>query len=89
MLTPRTPNKNDDLSQALLLTGILFAFLVGCVVYFVVLYRNRQVKNKKEQEEREAIFQQELLKTQVEIQEQTFEQISKEIHDNMTQYCHL
>ena len=85
MLNAQTPTKNDDLGQALILTGILFVFLVGCVVYFIVLYRNRQVKNKKEQEEREAIYQQELLKTQVEIQEQTFEQISKEIHDNITQ----
>ncbi len=85
MLNAQTPSKNDDLGQALILTGILFVFLVGCVVYFIVLYRNRQVKNKKEQEEREAIYQQELLKTQVEIQEQTFEQISKEIHDNITQ----
>ena len=77
--------KADEIAKAVLLTSIFSAFLVGCVIYFVVLYRNRQVKNKKEQEEREAIFQQELLKTQVEIQEQTFEQISKEIHDNITQ----
>jgi len=75
----------DEITRIEVMTSIFSVFLVGCVIYFVVLYRNRQVKNKKEQEEREAIFQQELLKTQVEIQEQTFEQISKEIHDNITQ----
>src|SRR6185312_10422143 len=68
-----------------LLTGIFFAFLVGCVIYFVILYRNRQLKNKKEQEERETLYRQEILKTQIEIQEQTLENISKEIHDNVTQ----
>jgi hypothetical protein len=67
------------------LGSLLFAFLAGSVVYFVILYRNRQLKNKQEQDEREAIFRQEILKTQVEIQEQTLEHISQEIHDNITQ----
>jgi signal transduction histidine kinase len=76
---------DDDIVIIVLLASLFFAFLAGSVVYFVILYRNRQLKNKQEKEEREALYQQELLKTQIEIQEQTLEHISKEIHDNVTQ----
>lgn len=76
---------DDSIENVVLLAGAVFTGIVGFVIYFVVLYRNRQLKNKKEQDEREAEFRQELLKTQLEIQEQTFEYVSKEIHDNITQ----
>ena len=72
--------------RLIVLTGaLLFAVVTGFIVYFVILYRNRQLKNKQERDEREAAFRQELLKTQIEIQEQTLEDVSKEIHDNITQ----
>ncbi|MGN6640047.1 MAG: sensor histidine kinase [Mucilaginibacter sp.] len=77
--------QEDSVGTAVLLTGVFFAFLASSVIYFVVLYRNKQLKNKQEQDEREASFRQELLKTQLEVQEQTLEHISREIHDNITQ----
>ncbi|HWD87102.1 MAG TPA: ATP-binding protein [Mucilaginibacter sp.] len=76
---------NDDIRFIVVLAALLFAVVIGFIVYFVILYRNRQLKNKQEQEEREAAYRQELLQTQVEIQEQTLENVSKEIHDNITQ----
>lgn len=80
-----TSISDDDIVTIVLLASLFFAFLAGSVVYFVILYRSRQLKNKQEKEEREALYQQELLKTQIEMQEQTLEHISKEIHDNVTQ----
>ena len=80
-----TKTYDDNIGTAVLLTGVLFTFLTGSVIYFVVLYRNKQLKNKQEQEKLEADFRQELLQSQIEIQEQTLEHISKEIHDNITQ----
>jgi signal transduction histidine kinase len=77
--------QDESIGNIVLLTGLFFAFLVCAVIYFVVLYRNKQLKNKKEQDAREALFRQELLKTQIEVQEQTFENVSQEIHDNITQ----
>jgi signal transduction histidine kinase len=62
-----------------------FSGITGFIVYFLVLYRNRQLKNKQEQEQLEALYRQELLKAQIEIQEQTLTHISSEIHDNITQ----
>ena len=66
-------------------SAALFAFIAIFIIYFVVLYRNRQLKNRKEQERLQAAFKQELLKTQLEVQEQTLNYISTEIHDNITQ----
>ncbi len=76
---------DDSIGTVVLLAGVVFIGIIGFIVYFIILYRNRQLKNKKEQDEREAAYRQELLKTQLEIQEQTFEYVSKEIHDNITQ----
>jgi signal transduction histidine kinase len=66
-------------------TTALFTGIIGFIIYFVVLYRNKQLKNKQEQEQQQSAFRQELLKTQIEVQEQTLQYISQEIHDNITQ----
>ena len=49
----------------------------------------RYRKRKRENEQLKVMFQQELLKTQMEIQEQTFKTISQEIHDNIGQMLSL
>jgi len=76
---------DDEIRIAILSTAVLFAFVTVFIIYFVVLYRNRQLRNKKEQEQLQADFHQELLKTQLEVQEQTLNYVSAEIHDNITQ----
>jgi signal transduction histidine kinase len=76
---------DENVRMVVFSSAALFAFVTLFIIYFVVLYRNRQLKNKQEQEELHANFQQELLKTQLEVQEQTLNYISSEIHDNITQ----
>jgi signal transduction histidine kinase len=77
----------DDESIRLLVfaSTAFFACISGFIIYFVVLYRNKQLKNKREQEKQQTAFQQELLKAQIEMQEQTLLHVSREIHDNITQ----
>lgn len=76
----------DEIVPTLVLTGtVLFFFIFGFIIYFIILYRNKQLKNQQEQEQLEANFRQELLRAQIEIQEQTLSNISNEIHDNITQ----
>jgi signal transduction histidine kinase len=77
--------RSNDLRLVILLTAALFTMVTGFIIYFVVLYRSRQLKHKQEQAELQSAFKQELLKTQIEIQEQTLTYISSEIHDNITQ----
>jgi len=76
---------DESIRTLILATAILFAGISGFIIYFVVLYRNRQLKNKQEQAALQAAFQQELLRTQIEMQDQTLNYISGEIHDNITQ----
>src|ERR1700753_3547089 len=75
----------ENVQVLVFLTAGLFAFISGYIVYFVILYRNKQFKNEKEQEALQARFRQELLKTRIEMQDQTLSQVSREIHDNITQ----
>jgi signal transduction histidine kinase len=63
----------------------LFAFLVGFIVYFVLLYQKKQIQHRLDQENLRSTFKQELLKTQIEVQEQTLADISRELHDNISQ----
>ncbi|MGZ3765641.1 MAG: sensor histidine kinase [Mucilaginibacter sp.] len=85
MQNDRLEIKDDSIGLIVLLTGLFISFLVASIIYFVVLYRNKQLRNKKEQEKLQAAFSQELLKTQLEVQEHTLNYISAEIHDNITQ----
>lgn len=73
-----------------IITGIIIlnAFL-GFIVYFIFLYRKRQKINGMEKHELHLQFQKILLQAQLEIQEQTFRNISQEIHDNIGQILSL
>jgi len=75
----------EKVKSLVYLTAGLFTLIIGFVVYFVVLYRNRQLKNKQQREKQKSVFRQELLKTRIEMQDQTLSRVSREIHDNITQ----
>ena len=75
----------NDVTVLVLSSAALFLFITVFLGYFVVIYRNKQNINRKEQEKLQATFQFEILKTQLEVQENTFAYISKELHDNVNQ----
>ncbi|MGB8193003.1 MAG: sensor histidine kinase [Chitinophagaceae bacterium] len=56
---------------------------------FFISYQKRKYKYAKEKQQLRTDFQQELLRTKLEIQEQTFQNISQEIHDNIGQMLSL
>jgi signal transduction histidine kinase len=66
-----------------------FAFLIallllgGFILLLSVLFSRRQVKNRAEKESLKNQFQQTLLQSQLEIQSQTMQQLSAELHDNI------
>ncbi len=65
-------------------TTFLIILLSGSILYMIFNYRNRQMifhnSFKKAQDE----YEKNLIKAQLEIQEQTFQNISREIHDNIS-----
>ena len=68
---------------------ILVIFLVAGIVAFLFLFSRRNWKHQTEKQLMKTQFQQALLQTQLEIQEQTLKTISEEIHDNVGQILSL
>ncbi|HYF32641.1 MAG TPA: sensor histidine kinase [Chitinophagaceae bacterium] len=64
-------------------------FLSVTLFIFFISYQKRKFKYTKEKQQLRTDFQQELLRAQLEIQEQTFQNISQEIHDNIGQMLSL
>jgi two-component system, NarL family, sensor kinase len=71
-------------NQIIVATGI-FLLLTLMIFLFILLYNKRRSKLLAERKELEHQFQQTLLETQIEIQEQTLQNISQELHDNVGQ----
>jgi two-component system, NarL family, sensor kinase len=73
------------METAILATSIVVLLLGVFIVLFVIFQKHKQRKNREEKTMMQLSFQQELLRTQLEIQEQTFKTIAEEIHDNIGQ----
>lgn len=68
------------------ITGtILFIMLISFCVAFLVTYQKRKKDYQKEKQLMQSHFKQELLQSQLETQEHSFNQISLELHDNIGQ----
>lgn len=67
--------------------GVIIVFLVltGMLVFILLFYQKRKFQNFQRISSMEKHFNETLLQTQLEIQEQTFKNISQEIHDNIGQ----
>lgn len=76
-----------QLSPRLLIIGgaAMFSIMVLFIIIFILFQQKRHHKYLREKIELEAKFNQELLKTQLETQEDTFYQIGEELHDNIGQ----
>jgi len=73
-----------------LIAGTSTLLLLGALmISFLFLYRKRHRRLLQERQQLKLSYERELLKSQLEIQEQTFRQISQEIHDNIGQVLSL
>lgn len=63
-------------------TFLLFATFI---IFFVLLFQRRQLQNLQEKASLHAQHQQEILQVQLEIQNQTLQHVSGELHDNIGQ----
>lgn len=77
------------MKTAVISATIVFLLLGLFIILFLLFYSRRQRENRKEKQLMKSRFEQEILKTQIEIQEQTFKNISQEIHDNIGQVLSL
>jgi len=73
-----------------IIAGTITLLLLGAfIISFLFLYRRRHHRYLQEKQQLRLSYEGELLKTRLEIQEQTFRHISQEIHDNIGQVLSL
>ena len=73
----------DSVVVFLIVTTCIILILVSFVITILYLYRKRQIEYFKGIEQLRSEYEKSVLKTQIEIQEQTFQAISRDIHDNI------
>ncbi len=70
----------------IIITGtFIFLGLTLFIFISILLYRQSQLQNRQEKANLHAQYQQEILQSQIEIQNQTLQHISGELHDNIGQ----
>jgi two-component system, NarL family, sensor kinase len=74
----------QHLTLFLIVTTILVVCLTTLVVTLVYLYQKKQLIYQQKIDNLKLDYDKNLLQTQIEIQENTFQKISREIHDNIS-----
>ena len=69
----------------IILITLIFLIAPAFLLIYVFIYNQRKKRHIEEKQHLQSTFQKELLKTQIEVQEQTLSNISREIHDNISQ----
>src|SRR5690349_14989076 len=75
---------NDQIRLFLIVTTLLILFLVALISTILFLYQKKRIAFIKNFEAAKLDYERNLLRTQLEIQEHTFQNISREIHDNIS-----
>jgi signal transduction histidine kinase len=76
-------NTHYNVMIVILASAILILLMASFIITIFFLYRKRQLAYYKAIEELRLDYEKSLLRTQLEIQEQTLQHISREIHDNI------
>ena len=76
---------NYELLLTFIVGIIIFGILVAFIISFVFLFQKRQAKHREEKQALKIAYEQEILTSQLEVQNQTLQEISQELHDNIGQ----
>ena len=77
------PGEKHNIIIFIIITALFILILISFIVFILFLYQRRHIAYQKGLEVLKSDFEKTLLTTQLEIQEQTFQSISREIHDNI------
>ncbi|MCW3117210.1 MAG: sensor histidine kinase [Chitinophagaceae bacterium] len=73
----------DDIVIFLLVTTSIILLMAVFVITMILFYRKKQIAYQKDLDHVKADYEKAILSSQLEVQEQTFQHISREIHDNI------
>jgi two-component system NarL family sensor kinase len=77
--------QNQEIYAVILIGIVLALVLVGFIMIILFLYQRRRHRQEKQLTEIKMQYDQELLRSQLEMQESTFKTIAQELHDNIGQ----
>ncbi len=77
--------QNPEIYFIVVIGIILGLLLVGFIVTILFLYQRRQQRQEQEMARMKDMYEKEALRSQLEIQENTFKTIAQELHDNIGQ----
>jgi len=80
---------NDQVAISVIGASLILILLSSFIIYFVFIYRQKQREHEQQQKQLETKYNQALLESQLEIQEQVLRHISRELHDNLGQLAAL
>lgn len=75
----------NDFAILAVITTSVFVILAIFVILFLFLFQKRQIQNLQEKAALKTAYDQEILKSQIEVQNQTLQHIGQELHDNIGQ----
>jgi signal transduction histidine kinase len=78
----------DSLSQEITIIVIASAFFLMVaigIIIIILIHQKKQLRYVYEKQELQSQFQKELLKTRLEVRDETLDKLSKELHDNIGQ----
>jgi two-component system, NarL family, sensor kinase len=79
------PIKDQEIYFVIIVGIILGLLLVSFIVSILFLYQRRQQRQEQEIDRMKDMYEKEALRSQLEIQENTFKTIAQELHDNIGQ----
>src|SRR3569833_2855451 len=78
-----------EIKELIIITTLIFLIAPAFLMLYIFIYNRRKKKHMEEKEQMKVILEAELLKTQMEIQEQTLQTIGTDLHDNIGQLLSL
>lgn len=80
---------NNDIKELIIITTLIFLIAPAFLVLYIFIYNRRKKRHIEEKEMMKLTFETELIKTQMEIREQTMQTIGADLHDNIGQLLSL
>jgi signal transduction histidine kinase len=80
---------NNEIRNIVLLTTAIFLIAPVFVVLYIFIYNQRKKRHAEEKRDMQRLFNEEIEKTQLEVQEQTMQTIGADLHDNIGQLLSL
>ena len=83
------PKEKSEIIFIVIVGTVILLTLALFIISLFIYYRRKQILSQLEKQQLQAQFSQTLLQSQIEIQEQTRQHISRELHDNLGQIASI